>query len=75
MATITVRNLSPKLLRALKQLAQRNQRSMEQEVRDILEQRVGDRLSVLEQIERSWSDQKRRPSAAEIEEWISTGRP
>ena len=75
MATITVRNLSPKLLRSLKLLAQRHHRSMEQEVRDILEQRVGDRLSVVEQIEQSWSSQKRRPTAEEIDEWIDTGRP
>jgi plasmid stability protein len=75
MATITIRNLSPKLLRSLKLLAQRHHRSMEQEVRDILEQRVGDRLSVVEQIKQSWKAQERATTADEIEEWINTGRP
>ena len=36
MATVTVRNLTPKVVRSLKSLAKRNGRSMEQEVREII---------------------------------------
>jgi hypothetical protein len=47
---------------------------MEQEVRDILEQHVAERASVLKQIEASWAQQTRRPEAHEIEAWIASGR-
>jgi hypothetical protein len=47
---------------------------MEQEVRELLEESVGERLSVLEQIEASWGDQTRRPTAAEIDRWMNVGR-
>jgi hypothetical protein len=49
-------------------------KSMEQQVRDLLEEYAGDRTSVLEQIEASWDRQARRPSAGEIDDWIATGR-
>ncbi len=47
---------------------------MEQEVREILEEYVGERSSVLQQIEASWEKQDRRPDAQEIDAWIATGR-
>ena len=47
---------------------------MEQEVRDLLEEYVSERSSVLEQIEATWDRQSRRPSAKEIDGWISAGR-
>lgn len=75
MATITVRNLEPNFVRSLKLLAKRNGRSMEQEVREILEMHVGDKLSMMKQIEESWSKQARRPTADEVEAWIKEGRP
>lgn len=75
MATVTVRNLSPKVVRSLKSLAKRNGRSMEQEVREMIELYVGDKLAVMKQIEDSWSRQTRRPTAAEVEGWITEGRP
>lgn len=74
MATLTIRNLSPEVVRSLKALARRHRRSMEQEVREILESQVGDRLSAIRQIERSWERQERRPSAEEIDSWIAEGR-
>lgn len=70
MATITVRNLSSETVRALKKLAERNHRSVEQEVRDLIETRVGDRLSALSQIEKTWASQKRAPTADEVAAWI-----
>ena len=74
MATLTIRNVPEKVVRSLKILAQRNQRSMEQEIRDILEEQVGDRMSALDQIEKSWERQSRRPKAAEVNSWIRAGR-
>jgi len=47
---------------------------MEQEVRELINEHVGERLSVLGQIEAAWVKQTRRPTAAEIEGWIATGR-
>ena len=75
MATITIRNLATKTIRALKVLAEYHHRSMEQEVRQVIETYVGDRLSARSQIERAWQAQARVPSATEIDSWIVTGRP
>jgi hypothetical protein len=48
---------------------------MEQEVRAVLEQHVGDRGALLDEIERSWARQTRRPKAREVNAWIQVGRP
>ena len=74
MATLTVRNVPPRVVTTLKMLAKRNRRSMEQEVRAVLEEHVGDREALLEQIERAWAQQARRPKATEIDEWLRVGR-
>jgi hypothetical protein len=42
---------------------------MEQEVRAVLEQHVGDRRALLDEIEQSWARQTRRPQAREIDAW------
>jgi hypothetical protein len=47
---------------------------MEQEVRELLEAHVAERRSVFEQIEAGWARQTRRPTAAEVDAWIGTGR-
>jgi plasmid stability protein len=73
-ATLTIRNVPMRVVRNLKAIAKRRHRSMEQEVRDLLEEYVGERSSVVRQIEGSWETQARRPSAAEVERWISEGR-
>lgn len=73
MATLTVRNVPPRVVTTLKMLAKRNRRSMEQEVRAVLEEHVGDREALLEQIERAWAQQARRPKATEIDEWLRVG--
>lgn len=75
MATITVRNLPQHLVERLKQMARLNGRSMEQEVREILESCVRDRASVLEQIEESWKEQTRPTTADEVNRWLKTFRP
>jgi plasmid stability protein len=74
MPTLTVRNVPARVVRSLKALARRRRRSMEQEVRELLEAHVAERESVLEQIESAWTRQERRPAASEIDEWIRTGR-
>ena len=72
--TLTIRNVPARVVRGLKALAKRRNQSMEQEVRDILEQYVAERASVLKQIEASWERQGRRPDAAEVDAWIIAGR-
>jgi hypothetical protein len=55
-------------------LARRRRRSMEQEVRELLEVYVSERRSILDQIEAAWSRQSRRPKAGEVEAWMAAGR-
>ncbi len=74
MATLTIRNVRPSVVKSLKSLARNNRRSMEQEVRELLEQHCADRDSVLEQIEASWIRQRRRPAAQQVDRWIRVGR-
>ena len=74
MATLTIRNVPTKVVRALKAQAERNRRSMEQEVRVMIAAQVGDRASAIAQIERAWTSQKRSPKAEEVEAWIREGR-
>ena len=74
MATLTIRNVRPSVVKSLKALARRNQRSMEQQVRDLLEDYVAERRSVLEQIEAGWAAQPRRPTAQQVDNWIRAGR-
>jgi plasmid stability protein len=75
MPTITVRNVPAKVVQSLKALARRHNRSMEQEVRDLIEGYVVERRAVLAQIEAGWNRQTRRPTAAEIDTWMAVGRP
>jgi plasmid stability protein len=73
-ATLTIRNVPPRIVRSLKSLAHRHGRSMEQEVREVIEEHVSEREAVLEQIETGWAEQRRRPTAAEVDRWLETGR-
>ena len=73
-STLTVRNVPSRVVRSLKTLAKRRGQSMEQVVRDVLEEHAGDRASVLKQIEVLRSRQTRRATTAEIETWIGIGR-
>jgi plasmid stability protein len=74
MSTLTIRNVPAGIVKSLKSLARRRHRSMEQEVRELLEEHVAERRSVVEQIEAGWAKQARRPTAGEIDAWIGTGR-
>ena len=55
MATLTIRNVPARVVRGLKALAKRRNTSMEQEVRELLEEHVAERSSVLKQVEASWA--------------------
>jgi plasmid stability protein len=74
MASLTIRNVPPKVVKSLKALARQNGRSMEQEVRALLAEYVGERLALLEAIESAWARQTRSPAAREIDAWIDAGR-
>ena len=74
MPTLTIRNVPTKVVKSLKALARRRRRSMEHEVRELLEAHVAERRSVLEQIEAGWGRQARRPTTAEVDAWVGTGR-
>ena len=74
MATLTIRNVPPRVVQSLKSLAHRNGRSMEQEVREVIEEHVSEREAILTQIEASWTQQRRRPTAAEVDRWLETSR-
>ena len=74
MATLTIRNVRPSVVKSLKSLARRNRRSMEQEVRELLEDYTADRRSILEQIEAGWAAQARRPTPEQVDHWIEAGR-
>ena len=73
MPTLTIRNVPRSVMRSLKALARRRGRSMEQEVRELLEIYLSERCSVLDQIEAAWSRQTRRPTG-EVDDWIAAGR-
>ena len=74
MASLTIRKVPLRTVRRLKAIAKRQNVSMEQAVRALLEEHAGDRSAVLEEIERSWERQARRPNAEEIDAWIEVGR-
>ena len=74
MATLTIRNVPARIVRGLKALAKQRNTSVEQEVRELLQEYVAERSSLLKQIEAEWERQLRRPSAREIDDWINAGR-
>jgi len=75
MPTLTIRNVPARVVQSLKALARRHNRSMEQEVRELIEGHVAERRAVLDQIEAGWARQSRRPTAKEVDGWMHTGRP
>jgi plasmid stability protein len=74
MPTLTIRNVPTTVVNSLKSLARRHSRSMEQEVRELLESHVAERRSVLAQVEAGWVRQARRPTTREVDAWIAVGR-
>ena len=74
MATITVRNLPDSVVRALKELADRNHRSMEQEAREIISSRVMDRRTAMQMLQDSWDRNTRPVGRKEAEAWVRQSR-
>ena len=74
MATLTIRNVRPGVVKRLKSMAREKRHSMEQEVRELLEAHAVDRRAVIEEAQRLRERQTRPPTAEEIEGWIEVGR-
>ena len=71
MATITVRNLPARVVDSLKARAKLNGKSMEQQVREILEANAMDRQEIFRYIEKElWPKIENPPTKEEIDEWI-----
>ena len=73
MPTVTIRNLSEDLVARIKAAARLRGRSMEQEVRELLIARYPLRADAVAELEARW-ERLPETSAAEIEDWIETGR-
>lgn len=73
MPTLTIRNLPETTIQRLKQRARSHHRSMEQEVRDILEQNLRDRTDALERIEARWAETP-APMRKEVDQWLAEAR-
>jgi antitoxin FitA len=74
MATITIRNISDELLARIKRLAGQKGISMEQEVRDLLQKRYGQRDEVLARI-RQRTETLPMEAESRVQSWKSEGRP
>lgn len=73
MATLTVRNLSDGVIERLKSTAAHNGRSMEQEVRELIESRYEPKNKALMRIRESWKNLP-ETTPEEVDRWIETGR-
>jgi plasmid stability protein len=73
MATLTIRSIPDEIVERIREVARARGNSMEQEVRDLLQERYADRRSVLDRIRGRWATQ---PSASvdEVDGWIDESR-
>ena len=74
MATLTIRNLPDELIERLKASAKAGNRSMEQEVRELLEARYQQKSHLIEAIKQSWNTLP-ETSAKTMDTWRHEGRP
>ena len=74
MATITIRNISDEIVERIKRLAGQKGISMEQEVRDLLLKRYGQRDEVLARIRQRALALPMEPESR-VQAWKSEGRP
>jgi len=73
MGTLTIRSLPEEVIRGVKTSAELHHRSMEQEVRELLQRRYGPRSAVLQRIRERWVALP--PTGTdEIEKWRRKGR-
>ena len=73
MATLTIRNLPERTVDRLKKRAQAHHRSMEQEVRELLEMKLRERSDALERIEVRW-ERLTAPAKADVDQWLAESR-
>lgn len=74
MATVTIRNLPDEVVAHIKEAAREHGRSMEQEVREALQRRYGDRAATLQRIRQRWPEFP-DTAADEVDGWRNNGRP
>jgi len=74
MGAITIRNLPDELVDRLKEVAQAHNRSMEQEVRELLEQRYAPKGEVLGRMRERWEELP-QTDPDEVARWREEGRP
>jgi plasmid stability protein len=81
MATLTIRDVSDEVLAEIRRIARDNRRSMAQQLRVILEERVREeerrarRIEALRRMQAFRKGVKRRSRPGEIDRWIREGRP
>ena len=68
MGTLTIRSLPDEVIQRVKASAELHQHSMEQEVRELLQQRYGPRSEVLRRIRERW-EALPRTEADEVDQW------
>lgn len=73
MGTLTIRSLPDEVIQGVKVSAKLHQHSMEQEVRELLQQRYGPRSEVLRRIRERWETLP-RTEADEVDQWRQKGR-
>ncbi len=73
MGTLTIRSLPEEVIQAVKISAELHQRSMEQEIRELLQRRYGPRSEVLRRIRERWKEVP-YTGAKEVEKWRRKGR-
>ncbi|MGH9413219.1 MAG: FitA-like ribbon-helix-helix domain-containing protein [Terriglobales bacterium] len=75
MATITIRKIPDETVKVIKEVAARNGRSMEEELRSFLKGNYLTYPKLLAAIKETRSHQKRAATAEEIDTWRRIGRP
>lgn len=73
MGTLTIRSLPEEVIQGVKAAAELHQRSMEQEIRALLQRRYGPRSEVLRRIRERW-EALPPTEADDVEHWRQTGR-
>lgn len=73
MPTLTIRKVPRAVIARAKKAAAQSGRSMEQEIRDLLERRYAPRRDILKAIRASWRELP-PSSAKEVARWVETGR-
>lgn len=74
MPTVTVRNLPEEVVAHIKEAARAHGHSMEQELRETLVHRYGDRPATVQRMRERW-EQLPPTSPSEVRHWRDKGRP